>query len=105
MPDAARPGALMTEVMRVPVAEGAGLSLIPDRALCEPQATVPAVLGGEPGETAQRLPRAGPPTANHCPRGGLFQCGCCINLIIMTPVQRGSVPLPDTSQPHGGSSV
>lgn len=56
MPDAARPGALMTEVMGVSVAEGAGLSLIPDGALCEPQATVPAVLGGEPGETAHRLP-------------------------------------------------
>lgn len=70
-PDAARPGALMTEVLGVLVAEGAGPSLIAERAPCEPPAAVPAVLGGDPGETAHR---AGPPTAGHRHRGGFLQC-------------------------------
>ena len=51
-------GALMTGVLGESVAERVGLSLIPERALCEPQATVPAVLDGDPGETAPCLPRA-----------------------------------------------
>lgn len=105
MPDAARPGALTTEALGVSVAERAELSLIPERALCEPPATVPAVLGGDPAATAPCLPRAGPPSADRCHRGGLFQRFCRMNPIIVMPVHRGSVPLPDTSQPHGGSSM